>query len=129
MAFATAAGGAWLAARRVIPWQTPIAVLTGMVLIGGALHGWDADTYASPMTHLTSGGALLAAAFIATDPVTGCTTPRGRWCFGLGVGALTVLIRQFGLYPDGVAFAVLIMNAAAPWIDLHTRPRMLGESP
>lgn len=127
IALATAAGGVWLAARRLIPWQTPAAVLLGVIATSGALHGWDGDTYASPWMHLASGGTVLAACFIATDPVTGCTSPRGRWIFGIGVGAITVLIRQFGLYPDGVAFAVLMMNAAAPWIDLHTRPRILGE--
>lgn len=126
LALAYAAGGGYLLARGIIGWQAPVGVLMTVLLLSGLMHGWDADRYTAPMLQLGSGGLVLAAFFIATDPVTGCTTPRGRLLFGGGVGALCVLIRQFGVYPDGIAFAVLLMNAAAPWIDLHTRPRILG---
>lgn len=128
VALAAAVGGAFLIVKRVIPWQTPAAVLGTTVLL--TLPPWlvDADVHASPLHHLASGGLVLAAFFIATDPVTGCTTPRGRWIFGAGVAAIALAIRQWGAYPDGVAFAVLLMNCAAPWIDLHARPRYYGEA-
>jgi electron transport complex protein RnfD len=81
---------------------------------------------ASPMQHFAAGGLVLAAFFIATDPVSGCTTARGRLVFGAGVGVLTLVIRRWGGYPDGIAFAVLLMNMAAPLIDRFTRPRIYG---
>lgn len=128
VALAAALGGAFLVARRVIPWQVPAAVIG--TTVGLTLLPWlvDADFNPSPLQHLAHGGLVFAAFFIATDPVTGCTTPRGRWIFGAGVGALALAIRRWGAYPDGIAFAVLLMNCAAPWIDLHTRPRYYGEA-
>lgn len=136
--FGSAAVGPWLAAayalggvillwRGLIRWQTPVGVVLGIVLVSALPWLYDPGRYASPLFHLLSGASLITACFIATDPVSGCTTPRGRWLFALGVGALTVVIRLWGHYPDGAAFAVLVMNACAPWIDLHARPRMIGE--
>jgi electron transport complex protein RnfD len=124
-----ALGGLFLIWKRVIPWQIPVATLGTTVLL--TLPFWlaDPDLHPFPLQHVFSGGLVLAAFFIATDPVTGCTTPRGRWIFGAGVALLTLAIRRWGAYPDGVAFAVLLMNCAAPWIDLHTRPRYYGEAP
>ena len=90
---------------------------------------YDPDLHPLPLQHVFSGALVLAAFFIATDPVSGCTTPRGRLWFGAGVAVLTLAIRRWGAFPDGVAFAVLLMNCAAPWIDAHTRPRILGEAP
>jgi electron transport complex protein RnfD len=127
VAIAYALGGVFLLWRRVIAWQVPVAVLATTVLL--ALPAWlsDPDLHPFPLQHLAGGGLVLAAFFVATDPVTGCTTPRGRLLFGAGVAALTLAIRRWGATPDGVAFAVLLMNCAAPWIDLHTRPRIAGE--
>jgi Na+-translocating ferredoxin:NAD+ oxidoreductase subunit D len=121
-------GGLFLLWQRVIPWQTPVALLLTVFLLTGPLHLLDPDLHPSPLQHLGSGALMLAAFFIATDPVTGCTTPRGRLVFAAGVALLTLAIRRWGNYPDGVAFAILLMNSAAPWIDLHTRPRIYGES-
>ncbi|NIV21754.1 MAG: electron transport complex subunit RsxD, partial [Gammaproteobacteria bacterium] len=73
----------------------------------------DSGSNPQPLQHLFSGGLILGAFFIATDPVTGCTSPRGRLLFGLGVGVTTLVIRRWGGYPDGIAFAVLLMNMAA----------------
>jgi electron transport complex protein RnfD len=84
------------------------------------------DTFASPTFQLFSGAAMLGAFFIATDPVSASTTPRGRLIFGAGIGILTFLIRTWGGYPDGMAFAVLLMNMAAPTIDHYTQPRVFG---
>ena len=120
-------GGVYLLARGVIKWQIPAAVLAGIVITSSVLYFYDAETYASPLFHLFSGGAMLCAFFIATDPVTASTTPRGRLIFGVLIGVLICLLRQWGAFPDGVAFAVLIANVFVPLIDLLTRPRAFGE--
>ncbi|MEZ5541630.1 MAG: electron transport complex subunit RsxD [Pseudomonadota bacterium] len=120
------AGGLWLLATRVVQWQIPVSVLAGLAGMAGIFHLVNPDLYAAPPFHLFSGAAMLGAFFIATDPVSACTTPRGRVWFGLGVGIITWIIRTWGGYPDGVAFGVLLMNLAAPTIDHYTRPRVFG---
>lgn len=123
-----AIGGSYLLWRRVIRWQVPVALLGATIVL--TLPAWLADPAINPfpMQHVFSGALVMAAFFIATDPVTGCTTPRGQLFFGAGVAIITLAIRRWGAYPDGVAFAILLMNCAAPWIDLHTRPRIFGEA-
>lgn len=123
-----AIGGIFLLWKRVIPWQVPVATLGTVVLLTLPFWLYDPDLHPFPLQHVFSGALVLCAFFIATDPVTGCTTPRGRLVFGIGVAVLTLVIRRWGAFPDGVAFAVLLMNCAAPWIDLHTRPRIYGEA-
>ncbi|PWN57606.1 RnfABCDGE type electron transport complex subunit D [Abyssibacter profundi] len=120
------AGGLWLCWRRDISWRIPAAVLAGLGLM--ALLPWllDADRFASPLFHWTSGAAMLGAFFIATDPVSGATTPRGKLIFGVGIGLLVYVIRTWGGYPDGMAFAVLLMNLTVPLLDAHTQPRVYG---
>lgn len=119
-------GGLWLWQRRIITWHVPAAFVAAMAAIAGALWLYRPEQFANPFFHLFSGGAMLGAFFIATDPVSGCTTPRGKLIFGAGAGLLAYLIRVFGGYPDGVAFAVLIMNLCAPVIDLFTQPPIFG---
>ncbi len=119
-------GGLWLLWTGVIRWQIPVAALAALFLTAAAFHLADGDRYASPLLHLFSGATMPGAFFIATDPITAPGTPRGRLVFGAAVGLLIYLIRTFGNYPDGVAFAVLIMNGAAPLIERHTQPRILG---
>ena len=119
-------GGLWLWQRKVITWHAPLAFLAAMVLISGGLWLYRPDSFASPLFHLLSGGAMLGAFFIITDPVSGCTTPRGKLIFGFGAGLLAYIVRVFGGYPDGVAFAVLLMNLSAPLIDRLTQPRIFG---
>jgi len=119
-------GGLWLWQQKLIPWQTPLAMLAGVCAMAGVLWLAEPALYASPLFHMVNGATLLAAAFIVTDPVSGATTPLGRLIFGLLVGVLTVLIRVFGGFPDAVAFAVLIMNIAVPFIDQYTQPRVFG---
>ena len=119
-------GGAWLWLRGIITWQVPVAYLAALTLISGGLWLHDSQAFASPLFHLFSGGVMLGAFFIATDPVSGCTTPRGKLIFGAGAGLLAYVIRVFGGYPDGVAFAVLIMNICVPVIDLFTQPAIFG---
>ncbi len=120
-------GGLFLLWKRVIPWQTPVATLGTVLAISLPFWLFEPDVHPSPLFHLMAGGLVFAAFFIVTDPVSGCTTPRGRLIFGAGVALLTLAIRRWGGFPDGVAFAVLLMNLAAPLIDRVSRPRWYGE--
>ena len=120
-------GGLYLVYRRLIDWRIPVGMLGALFAIALVFHGSDADGYPAPLFHLFSGAAMLGAFFIATDPVTASTTPRGRLIFGAGIGLIVYLIRTWGGYPDGVAFAVLLMNMAAPTIDHYTKPRVFGQ--
>jgi len=119
-------GGLWLWQRKIITWQVPTAFIGALATISGALWLYNPAQFASPLFHIFSGGAMLGAFFIATDPVSGSTTPRGKLIFGAGAGLLTYLIRVFGGYPDGVAFAVLLLNICVPLIDLYTQPPIFG---
>lgn len=119
-------GGLWLVQQRVITWHIPTAFLAAIAVLGGALWAWHPVAFAGPLFHLLAGGTMLGAFFIATDPVTGATTPRGKLVFAAGAGLLTYLIRVFGGYPDGVAFAVLLMNICVPLIDMYTQPPVFG---
>jgi Na+-translocating ferredoxin:NAD+ oxidoreductase subunit D len=121
-----ALGGLWLLIRRRIPWQTPAATLGSAILLSLPFWAMEPDLHPFPLQHVFSGALVLAAFFIVTDPVSGCSTPRGRLIFGAGVGVLTLAIRRWGSYPDAIAFAVLLMNCAAPFIDRYTRPRVYG---
>lgn len=119
-------GGLWLLRRRVVDWRIPSAVLIGLFVSSLAFFLADPARHATPLFHLLSGATMLAAFFIATDPVSAATTPLGRWLYGLGIGWLIFAIRAWGSYPDGVAFAVLLMNVAAPTLDRYTQPRVYG---
>lgn len=119
-------GGLWMWQRQLITWHIPFAFIGALVAISGALWLYQPAQFANPLFHLFSGGAMLGAFFIATDPVSSCTTPRGKLIFGAGAGLLAYIIRVFGGYPDGVAFAVLLMNLSAPLIDLLTQPPIFG---
>jgi len=112
--------------RKIITWQAPVAFIGGLTLLAGILWAWNPQQFANPVFHLFSGGALLGAFFIVTDPVSGCTTPRGKLIFGLLAGLLAYIIRVFGGFPDGVAFAVLLMNLCVPLIDMYSQPPIFG---
>lgn len=118
-------GGLVLLWLKIIPWQTPFAVLVGLTL-PSLILGWDADQTTPLSIHLLSGATMLGAFFIATDPVSSSTTPLGRLVYGFGIGFFTYIIRVYGSYPDAFAFAVLLMNFAAPLIDVYTQPRTYG---
>lgn len=122
-------GGLFLLWRRVIDWRIPVSMLLGLLLAAGFFWTLDPQTHPFPAFHLFSGGAILGAFFIATDPVSACTTPKGQLIFGALIGILVFIIRTWGGYPDAVAFAVLLMNIAAPTIDHYTRPRVFGHNP
>lgn len=126
VALAYTFGGIYLLRERIISWHLPVAFLGALGTMAALLHGLDADVFSSASFHLLSGGTMLGAFFIVTDPVSGPTTPRGKLYFAVGVGFLTYVIRVWGGYPDGVAFAVLLMNMCVPMIDAHTQPRVFG---
>lgn len=121
-----AAGGLYLIAAGIIGWHIPLAVLAGIALPALVAHGLQPERYLSPAIHLMSGASLLGAFFIATDYVTSPNTRLGQILFALGIGVLTWIIRSWGGYPEGMAFAVLLMNALTPVIDRYCRPRILG---
>ena len=120
-------GGVLLLGNRVITWHIPAAFLGSLALTAAGLHWLDPGQHAGALFHLFSGGAMLGAFFIATDPVTAASTPVGKLIYAGLAGMLTVLIRNYGGYPDGVAFSVLLMNVAAPFIDTYTQPRVFGQ--
>lgn len=119
-------GGLYLIQQRIISWHLPTAFLAALAAISLAFYAINPAHFAHPMFHLMSGASLLAAFFIITDPVSGPTTPRGKLYFAAGAGMLTYIIRVYGGYPDGVAFAVLLMNMCVPLIDALTQPRVFG---
>jgi electron transport complex protein RnfD len=119
-------GGVYLALRRDIDWRVPVGILLAVALFTGSLHLVDPVRYPGALFSLFSGGLLFGAVFMATDPVTSPLTPRGTWIFALGIGALVVLIRNFGGFPEGVMYAILLMNAATPLIERYTQPRVFG---
>jgi len=118
--------GAYLAFRHVLNWRIPVSIFLTVVAFSGALYLIDATAYASPQFHLFSGGLILGAVFMATDPVTSPNSQRGCWIFGIGIGVLVILIRTFGGLPEGVMYAILLMNALTPLINRVTQPRIYG---
>ncbi len=118
-------GGLALLALRLFTWHIPFSVLAALGTCS-MLFGWDADLYVPWSLHIFTGATMLCAFFIATDPVTASTTPLGKIIYGAGIGILIFVIRTWGAYPDAVAFAVLLMNFAAPLIDTYTQPRTYG---
>ena len=104
-------------------------MLTTLALMSALFYdGGSSNSGGSPLFHLLSGATMFGAFFIITDPVSSAVSNRGRLVFGALIGALVYLIRVFGNYPDAVAFAVLIMNLAAPFIDQYTQPRTYGHA-
>ena len=124
-ALAVLVGGVYLCVRRSASWEIPAGMLLGTLLLAGPA-GWAGLTPLTAVGHVVSGSVLFGAFFIATDPVTSPLTPRGKFLFGLGIGALVMVIRLFSGYPEGVMFAVLLMNSAVPMINRWTIPRPVG---
>jgi len=119
-------GGIYLWLRRDLDWRLPVSILLTVALFSACLGLFDAERFPTPLFSVFSGGLLLGAIYMATDPVTSPVTPRGAWIFGIGVGVLVILIRVFGGLPEGVMYAILLMNAATPLIDRYTQPRVFG---
>jgi len=119
-------GGLWMLKRGIIAWQIPVGFLAALFAVALLFFLIDPAVYPTPLFQCFSGAAMVGAFFIATDPVSASTTPRGRLIYGALIGLLVFVIRSWGGYPDGVAFAVLLLNLAAPTIDHYTRPRVYG---
>ena len=125
-AIALIIGGVFLIIRKVITWHIPVTVLATIAVMTGIFWWVDPEQYASPMIHVLSGGAVLGAFYMATDLVTSPVTKKGMVIFALGIGVITVVIRLFGAYPEGISFAILIMNAFVPLINSYFKPRRFG---
>lgn len=119
-------GGLFLLAKRIITWPVPVAMIGTLMALAALFHWIDPEVYLGPLVHLLSGATVLGAFFIATDPVTSPVTTRGQLLFGAGCGALVFVIRTWAGYPEGMAFAVMLMNALTPIIDHYVRPRVYG---
>lgn len=121
------AGGLWLLYKRIFTWHAPISMLIALALMAALFYdGGSAASKGSPLFHLFTGAAMFGAFFIVTDPVSSAVSNRGRIIYGASIGVLIFLIRNYGDYPDAVAFAVLLLNFAAPLIDYYTQPRTYG---
>jgi len=126
-ALALLIGAGYLLWRKIIPWIIPVSFIATTFFITGVFWMINPHQYLNPVYHLFSGGLLLGAFFMATDMVTNPVTNLGMLLFGIGCGLLTAVIRLFGGYPEGVSFAILLMNATTPLLDRWTRPRVFGE--
>jgi len=120
------ATGLYLCIKGIIDWRIPAGLIAAILVLSNLFALYDYASFTPPTFHLFSGGIMLAAFFIATDPVTAATTTKGRWLYGAGIGVFIYIIRTWGGYPDGIAFAVILMNMAAPLLDYYTMPRAFG---
>jgi len=120
-------GLAWMLYKKVITWHIPFSMIGTIIVLSGIFWLVNPDKYADPIFHVLTGGVLLGAVFMATDYVTSPMTTKGQLIFGAGIGLLTVVIRLFGAYPEGVSFAILIMNAFVPLINIYVKPKRFGE--
>lgn len=121
-------GLVYMLVRKIIQWHIPVSILLTVLVFSGIMHLVNPEVYASPIVHLLTGGLMLGAIFMATDYVTSPMNPRGMWIFGVGIGVLTVVIRNWGAYPEGVSFAILIMNGFTPLINFYVKPKRFGET-
>jgi Na+-translocating ferredoxin:NAD+ oxidoreductase subunit D len=120
-------GFAYMLIRKIITWHIPITIFVTIFLFSGILWYIDPSRNADPLFHLLTGGVMLGAIFMATDYVTSPMTPKGMIIYGIGIGILTMVIRVYGAYPEGVSFAILIMNAFVPLINRYIKPKRFGE--
>ena len=125
-ALALIIGGLYLLFRKVITWHIPVTILATMALFTGIFWMINPEMYANPLIHILSGGAILGAFYMATDLVTSPMTKKGMIIFAIGIALITVVIRLYGAYPEGISFAILIMNAFVPLINTYFKPRRFG---
>lgn len=125
-AFALLLGLIYMLYRKIITWHIPVSMILTVMIMTGVFWVIDPTKYANPLFHVLTGGVMLGAVFMATDYVTSPFTHRGMLLFGVGIGVLTVLIRLFGSYPEGVSFAILIMNAFVPMINKFAKEPRYG---
>ncbi len=120
-------GGIFMLVRKIITWHIPVSVLLSAALFSGIFWMIEPAKFADPVFHLLTGGLILGAFFMATDMVTSPMNAKGQLIFGVGIGFLTILIRIWGAYPEGVSFAILIMNALVPLLNRFVKPKRFGE--
>jgi electron transport complex protein RnfD len=125
-AIALILGGIYMLWKKIISWEIPVSILLTVFVFSGILWLIDPQHYADPLFHLLTGGLMLGAIFMATDMVTSPMTKGGQLVFGFGIGLLTILIRIWGAYPEGVSFAILLMNSAVPLINRGFKPKRFG---
>jgi len=126
-AFALLIGMLYMIIRKIITWHIPVSIIGTVFIFTGILWLANPDKFADPLFHILSGGLMLGAIYMATDYVTSPMTVKGMWIFGVGIGVITVLIRIFGAYPEGVQFAILIMNAFVPLLNKYFKPKRFGK--
>ncbi len=126
-ALALILGGLYMIYRKIITWHIPVTILLTVAIFTGILWVVDPTKYADPGFHLLTGGIMLGAIFMATDYVTSPMTAKGMVIYGIGIGVITVLIRTWGAYPEGVSFAILIMNAFVPLLNMYIKPKRFGK--
>ncbi|MBK8805742.1 MAG: RnfABCDGE type electron transport complex subunit D [Bacteroidales bacterium] len=119
-------GGAFMLYRKIISWHIPISILATMFLFSGILYIYDPNSFVFPLFHLLSGGTMLAVFFMATDMVTSPMSKPGMLVYGVFIGLITIIIRDFGAYPEGISFAILFMNALVPLINKYIKPQRFG---
>ena len=127
-ALALILGLAYMLWKKIITWHIPVSIICTVFVFAGLLHLAD-PIYADPISVILSGGLMLGAIFMATDYVTSPMTPKGQLIYGVAIGFLTVVIRNWGAYPEGMSFAILIMNAFTPLINNYVKPKRFGEVP
>lgn len=126
-ALAILIGGIYMLLRKIITWHAPVSIFGTVLIFSAIMHTIDATIYPDPSFHLLTGGLFIGAIYMATDMVTSPMTAKGQIIFGVGIGIITMLIRYWGAYPEGVSFAILIMNATVPIINRYTKPKRFGE--
>jgi len=119
-------GGIYMLWKKVITWHIPGSILLSVILISGIFWLIDPKLYINPIYHVLTGGLMLGAVFMATDMVSSPMTPKGQIIYGIGIGIITIAIRMFGAYPEGISFAILIMNAFTPLLNTYIKPKRFG---
>ena len=125
-AIALLLGLVFMLVRKIITWHIPVSVIGTVAIFTGIMYLIDPVTYANPLIHILSGGLLLGAIFMATDYVSSPMSTNGMLIYGVGIGVITTVIRLFGAYPEGMSFAILIMNALTPLINTYVKPKHFG---
>ena len=125
-AFLLLIGGIYMLLKKVITWHIPVSIIVTVAIFAGIFWLINQEVYINPVYHILTGGLMLGAIFMATDMVSSPMTPKGQIIYGIGIGIITILIRLFGAYPEGVSFAILIMNAVTPLINTYIKPKRFG---
>ncbi|MCF0187157.1 MAG: RnfABCDGE type electron transport complex subunit D, partial [Bacteroidaceae bacterium] len=119
-------GGLYMIWKKIITWHIPVSIMVTVFVLSGLMHLAN-PVYACPTSHLLTGGMMLGAIFMATDYVSSPMSHKGQLVYGVAIGFLTVVIRSFGAYPEGMSFAIFIMNAFTPLINTYCKPKRFGE--